>query len=155
MQTIALYVYLMTYTLAFQNTHLDETTKARIELIAQHQEVSPKSWQITCASVEDPTKLDLNSYMERCGEFFAAGELDLPAEEVEAYITWSKELTIYLAKTQCSASIAKVGEVFGMTKDETRAVQRRIDRTINKAQKVGDYDLLLLLNDLRKHVHGG
>ena len=41
-----------------------------------------------------------------------------------------------------------------MTKSETIGVQNRIARTIDKALKNENYDLILFINDLRKHLHG-
>ena len=131
---------------------IDPTT-FKLDLIAKHQKVSPVAKKISCADIPEVGKLELEHFMHKCAEFFSLTMDCLPSEEFDEYFEWSRDIMIYMSKDHSSGSLSAVGEVFGLSKEQVRAVQRRIQRTIDKGMKNHNYDLVLYLNALRQYIH--
>jgi hypothetical protein len=92
----------------------------------------------------------LEEYLDRAQNFFSRGFDEIPEEDQGDYLTWAAELIVYCGKRLCSATQAELGDVFGYSKGQAKAIAERIERKILKQGRQGNCDLVLLLNEFRK-----
>lgn len=132
----------MTYTT--NNVSLD-----KLELIAQHQTVSPKAEDVKLTPIEQAEPLPLDVFMKRSQEFFSKGLSEVSKDQEDSYLTWSAELILFLGKTCCRGSHNQLAFVLGYTKNQALSVIRRIRRHVEV-----DSDLVTFLWDYRCSIYG-
>lgn len=124
----------------------------KLQLIAQNQEASPKVHDIDEPIVSLYKPVSLDEFMTACAEFFSPALGEIPDHEHEPYMQWVTHNAVYLAKRMCRASQVAVGEVFGLSQGQVKAIEKKMERKAVRLAEKGDDSMILMLAAFRHYL---